>query len=123
MNCNGNICRSYTFDTSAGTINVDLPDGYSYETLNITLVNNISEFNNGSIPTLGIHRFPPVNSKSPSRLSLVVKDNTKSCEIRFEIMQFGQIPDVHYFDNAFEPILVTGNDGNEYNVIPSNQFK
>lgn len=27
------------------------------------------------------------------------------------------------FDKAFEPILVTGDDGNEYNVIPSDQFK
>mgnify|MGYP001095926717 CR=1 FL=1 len=27
------------------------------------------------------------------------------------------------FDKAFEPILVTGEDGNEYNVIPSDQFK
>lgn len=26
-------------------------------------------------------------------------------------------------DKAFEPILVTGDDGNEYNVIPSDQFK
>lgn len=26
-------------------------------------------------------------------------------------------------DKAFDPILVVGNDGNEYNVIPSNQFK
>ena len=29
----------------------------------------------------------------------------------------------NYFDNAFEPILVTGDDGKEYNVIPSDQFK
>lgn len=27
------------------------------------------------------------------------------------------------FDSAFEPILVTGEDGKEYNVIPSDQFK
>lgn len=33
------------------------------------------------------------------------------------------IPDPHYFDKAFEPILVTGDDGNEYNVIPSDRFK
>ena len=39
------------------------------------------------------------------------------------IIKFGQIPDSHYFDAAFEPILVTGDDGNEYNVIPSDQFK
>ena len=30
---------------------------------------------------------------------------------------------MHYFDNAFKPILVTGEDGKEYNVIPSDQFK
>lgn len=28
-----------------------------------------------------------------------------------------------HFDKAFDPILVTGDDGNEYNVIPSDQFK
>lgn len=39
------------------------------------------------------------------------------------ITKFGQLPDSHYFDKAFEPILVTGDDGNEYNVIPSDQFK
>lgn len=39
------------------------------------------------------------------------------------IEKFGQIPDTHYFDKAFERILVTGDDGNEYNVIPSDQFK
>lgn len=27
------------------------------------------------------------------------------------------------FDTAFEPILVKGDDGKEYNVIPSDQFK
>ena len=123
MTCNGNVFRSYTYDTSAETLNIPLPDGYSYDIINIVFVNNISEINNGSIPTLGIHRFPPVNSKSPSTLTIHVKDSTKSCEIRFEIMQFGQIPDAHYFDKAFEPILVTGEDGNEYNVIPSLQFK
>ena len=29
----------------------------------------------------------------------------------------------HYFSTAFEPILVTGEDGKEYPVIPSDQFK
>lgn len=27
------------------------------------------------------------------------------------------------FDKIFDPILVTGDDGNEYNVIPSDRFK
>lgn len=39
------------------------------------------------------------------------------------IEKFGQIADIHYFDKAFEPILVVGDDGKEYNVIPSDQFK
>lgn len=34
-----------------------------------------------------------------------------------------ELPDPHYFDNAFDPILVTGDDGTAYNVIPSDQFK
>lgn len=46
-----------------------------------------------------------------------------NAEIRFVIEKFGQIPDAHYFDKAFDPILVTGDDGKEYNVIPSDQFK
>lgn len=29
---------------------------------------------------------------------------------------FGQIPDTRYFRKAFEPILVTGDDGNKYNL-------
>lgn len=44
-------------------------------------------------------------------------------EIKFNIEKFGQIPDPHYFDNAFKPILVTGDDGNQHYVIPSDQFK
>lgn len=39
------------------------------------------------------------------------------------IEKFGQIPDPHYFDKAFDPILVTGEDGKEYKCIPSDQFK
>lgn len=123
MTCNGNVFRNYTDDTSSGKIELTLPDGYSYEAINITFINNISEFNNGSLPLIGIHIFPPVNSKSPSTMTLIPKDSTKSCEIRFEIIKFGQIPDAHYFDKAFEPILVVGDDGKEYNVIPSDQFK
>nr|DAQ79129.1 MAG TPA: hypothetical protein [Caudoviricetes sp.] len=37
--------------------------------------------------------------------------------------EFGQIPDPYYFNSVFNPILVTGGDGNEYYVIPSDQFK
>ena len=47
----------------------------------------------------------------------------KGNNIRITLVKFGQIPNSHYFDTAFEPLLVTGDDGNEYNVIPSAQFK
>lgn len=50
-------------------------------------------------------------------------DNTKENRFTFLITKFGQIPDSHYFDEAFEPILVTGDDGDKYNVIPSDHFK
>lgn len=43
------------------------------------------------------------------------------CNITLE--KFGQIPDDHYFDKPFKPIVVTGDDGKKYNVIPSDQFK
>lgn len=100
-----------------------LPSGYSINTVYFTYLKNI-EF----ISMAGIQRnsrlvFPAVNSKSPSYLTLYITDTTKDTEIRFTIEKFGQIPDPHYFDKEFKPILVTGDDGKEYNVIPSDQFK
>ena len=56
-------------------------------------------------------------------LYLFVQDIKKDADIRLSIEKFGQIPDPHYFDKAFEPILVTGEDGKEHKVIPSDQFK
>lgn len=97
---------------------VQLADEYSYERLFINQLTNITELYNGAQLT-----FPPVNCKSPSRLYLYIPDPTKEADIRLTIEKFGQIPDAYYFDKAFDPILVTGNDGNKYNVIPSDQFK
>lgn len=103
---------------------VQLADGYSYESIIIHHCVNISELH----PYQTIHAgdkisFPPVNCTSPSILYLYIVDVTKEAEIRLSIEKFGQIPNVHYFGGAFKPILVTGNDGNKYNVIPSDQFK
>ena len=103
---------------------IQLQDGYTYERLHINGTNNVKEL----IPYMAISKgdtitFPVVNSKSPSTISIYVPDITKEAEIRITIEKFGQIPDIHYFDTAFEPILVTGDDGKEYNVIPSDQFK
>lgn len=47
-------------------------------------------------------------------MSVAIKGNSLS--ISFDTNE-------HYFDKAFEPILVAGDDCNEYKVIPSDQFK
>lgn len=104
--------------------NITLPDGYSYEDILIVRSDNISTIQNRLLANSNVHMiFPPINGKSPCNFLLYVTDLTKTASIRILICKFGQIPDTNYFDNAFEPILVVGNDGNEYNVIPSDQFK
>lgn len=100
-----------------------LPDGYSFEQIHITGLKNIWGTGQTGLLLNSVLIFPPINSKSPNCLSLHIVDTTTSAEVRFVIEKFGQIPDPHYFDNAFDPILITGEDGNEYNVIPSDQFK
>lgn len=100
-----------------------LPSGYTINTIHITYLINIEFMNRAYIDKNFRLVFPAINSKSPSSIRLYIPDLTKNSEIRFTIEKFGQIPDPHYFDTAFEPILVKGDDGKEYNVIPSDQFK
>lgn len=122
----GNFIRIYfaANELTKQHTTIQLQSGYTYERLHINLANNVKEL----APYISISRgdtitFPIVNSKSPSTISIYVPDITKEAEIRITIEKFGQIPDPHYFDKAFEPILVTGDDGKKYNVIPSDQFK
>lgn len=106
------------------TVDITLLDGYSIEEMVITKNSGIYAISYG-IPidkNIQFLRFPPVNSRNPNTITPLF-DNTKENRFTFLITKFGQIPDAHYFDNAFEPILVTGADGNEYKVIPSDQFK
>ena len=101
-----------------------LPDGYSYETFLISGMLNINYINPICKAIQGVtYHFPPVRSKSPTTLKFLKNNATAEASIIITIIKFGQIPDSHYFDSAFEPILITGDDGNEYNVIPSDQFK
>ena len=109
------------FEANEPLTPITLPDGYSYERINITESTNIYGVNQNA--SNRILTFPPVNSKSPSTIIIGRSDNNKISRLRFSIEKFGQIPDAHYFDKAFDPILVTGDDGKEYNVIPSDQFK
>ena len=103
---------------------VKLADGYTYERIFINNLQNITELHVYQNVERGDRlTFPPVNCKSPSNLYLFIPDIRKDAEIRFSIEKFGQIPDPNYFDSAFKPIVVKGDDGNEYKVIPSDQFK
>ena len=105
-----------------GHTTIQLPAGYSYERLYVNSLLNIN-INPQVVKEHTSITFPPVNCKSPSTISIVVLNNTQKAEMRLTIEKFGQIPDSHYFDKPFDPIPVTGDDGNRYLVIPSDQFK
>lgn len=117
-------CLRIVLTEAENDIVFTMPDEYSYETflltgsLNINYINPLCKANIGAI-----YHFPPVRSKSPSTIRLLKKDTSATASAVITIIKFGQIPDSHYFDAAFKPILVTGDDGNEYNVIPSDQFE
>lgn len=120
---NGNNIR-ITLAPSENNIVYTMPDGYSYETFLLTAFQNINYINPLCKANAGvIYNFPPIRSKSPTTLKLLKSNASAEASVVITIVKFGQIPDSHYFDKAFEPILVTGDDGNEYNVIPSDQFK
>ena len=121
----GNLVDIKFTTTDSSGAAITLIDGYSIEEM--TIINNTGIYGlflgapiikTGTV-TL---RFPPVHSKNPNVIHPLF-DNTKDQRFTFIITKFGQIPDPHYFDKAFEPILVVGDDGKEYNVIPSDQFK
>lgn len=120
---NGN-CLRITLTEAENDIVFTMLDGYSYETFLLTGAQNINYINPLCKSNIGvIYHFPPVRSKSPTTIRLLKKDPSAIASADITIIKFGQIPDSHYFDAAFEPILVTGDDGNKYNVIPSDQFK
>lgn len=115
--------NSISITFAPGEKKVVLPTGYSFESIIIVYTTNTSYVNYHNIGPNTEYHYPVVNSTSPCTISVTPVDPEKDVMVRFIITKFGQIPDEHYFDEAFEPILVTGDDGNEYNVIPSDQFK
>jgi hypothetical protein len=122
----GNCIRIYIDANELTTkrVPITLPDGYSYETIRILYLKNITEIHPYFLVGYNTeYHIPPVRSHSPSTFNLLVGNLAETAEIRILIEKFGQIPDSHYFENVFEPILVTSEDGKEYNVIPSDQFK
>ena len=124
INYYGNIVDiKFDVNDSSGAA-ITLINGYSIEEM--TIINNTGIygliFGAPITQTTENLRFPPVHSKNPNVIAPLF-DNTKTQRFTFIITKFGQIPDPNYFKKAFEPILVTGSDGKEYNVIPSDQFK
>ena len=117
-------CLRITLTEAEDNIVFTMPDGYSYETFLLTGFENINYINPSCKAIQGaIYNFPPISSKSPATITLLKINKSVAASALITIIKFGQLPDSHYFDNAFEPILVTGDDGNEYNVILSDQFK
>ena len=105
---------------------ITLPDGYSFESIIVTYADNINMIEPEITFSIGATmRFPPVNSKSPCVIDPPLLNDSKGGTLIFLITKFGQIPDPHYFElnKYFDPILVKDDDGKEYNVIPSDQFK
>lgn len=105
-------------------VNIQLEDGYTFEKIKILSMSNVSEI----LPYCSLQKgdtitYPPIRSKSPCTLALLISDITKKTSCSISIEKFGQEPDIHYFKGKITPILVTGDDGKEYNVIPSDQFK
>lgn len=122
----GNVFRVFIDpgEVTDRRVPITLPDGYSYETIHILYRRNISEIAPYfTINNNNVYHIPPIRSHSPSTFTLLVENISDSAEIRVLIEKFGQIPDSHYFDKVVKPILLPGDDGNEYPVIPADQFK
>lgn len=122
----GNCIRIYinANELTSKRVAIALPDGYSFETIRVLYLKNISELTPYfSIASNNTYHIPPVRSHSPSTFNLLVSNIAEPAEIRILIEKFGQLPDSQYFDKAFEPILVAGDDGKEYSTLPSDQFK
>lgn len=121
---NGNIISVSLSAEDPYLTEYTLPDGYSIDTIHVLRTTNVTSLYPGcDIESNYILRFPPINSKSPNVFSITKGDISARGELRLLVIKFGQIPDPNYFKTAFDPILVTGDDGKEYNVIPSDQFK
>ena len=46
--------------------------------------------------------FPCINATSPCTIQPVLLNTSAKAELKFLIEEFGQIPNTHYFDKAFD---------------------
>lgn len=103
-----------------------LPDGYSLHDFSIKGTNGGVWFpgSNPQLPEAGQDGIIPiVDGKSPCFFDWYVNDPSKAAYIVLTIHKFGGEPWIDYWQKAFEPIVVKKQDGTEYNIIPSDQFK
>ena len=115
----GNLITGTIADTEVQWY--QLPDGYTIKRMNLTGAELCGLNDNGSNSFgTGDFTFPIVNGYSPSGVYL---SGTKGAVFKIKIYELGLKPSHTYFDEAFEPILVKDSSGNEYNTIPSDQFK
>lgn len=132
----GNTIKFLSEESDKGkTVNYTLPDGYTlYKYMFYRSVSSITIF--ACYNTLNqlftsnniVMTCPIVNSMSPNNFTISFSSDTPANSwIELFIIKFGGIPNPHYFDKAFEPILVKSKDKNgneiEYNMIPSTQFE
>lgn len=111
-------------ESESDYVNIIFADGYTFEQIKLIYLSNIDEIlPYNRVPVGASIKYPPINSMSPYFLNLHIIDKTKAAACGITIEKFGQLPNINYFHNAITPILITGEDGNEYNVIPSDQFK
>lgn len=111
-------------EAESNYVNITLADGYTYEQIKVLFLSNIDEILPYNRVTAGTSiKYPPINSMSPLVLTLRVIDKTKSAACGITIEKFGQLPNINYFHKRIAPILITVEDGKEYNAIPSDQFK
>ena len=95
-----------------------LPAGYSIYSFISTVSCSLSNKGFYEIQPLIEYKFRIVNGKSPCEIYIPNDTDTPINPI-IVITKFGGEPDLHYFDKAFEPILVKRKDGTEYNLIPT----
>ena len=134
----GNIIFVPVPETLPKQVAVTLPDGYSMydvtfcETPGVNYLPGIaglavgmsvlpSPYDALKLPTDQHVIFPVVNGKSPNQF-IIHFTSDAIYYARIVINKFGGEPDTHYFDEAFEPVIIHRKDGTEYNLIPQRDY-
>lgn len=132
----GNIIRFLCEESDIGqNVNYTLPDGYTLHKFmfnrndqSVTIYTNVDTSNQLYTSNNIVIICPIISSKSPNSFIIRFSNaSTVNTWIELIIFELGGIPDSHYFDKAFNPVLIKSKDENddeiEYNMIQSTQFE